>query len=191
MRHAMVRGGLLAAMVVGSTMWAFPASAGGGCHSGATQGQGDTVTMSKACFTPSVLRVDLGTEVSFVNRDPVVHNVSATGWGYFGDMTEGQAFAATFDEPGVYPFACTYHAGMTGAIVVGDGTGAGSGELVIVEPLTGAAASNDETEASEAGAAVDSADGNSNVGWAVGGAGGFLLGAASALLLRRRRTVAD
>jgi plastocyanin len=188
MRQMVLRGGFVAALLIGSTMWAWPASAGGGCHR-ATQGQGDTVTMSKACFTPSVLRVDPGTEVSFVNKDPVVHNVSATGWGYLGDMTEGQAFAATFDEPGVYPYACTYHAGMTGAIVVGDGTGAGSGELAAVEPLTGAAASNDETEASEAGAAAASADGNSNVGWAVGGAGGFILGAASALLLRRRRTV--
>jgi plastocyanin len=188
MRHVMVRGGLVAAMVVGSTMWAFPASAGGGCHGGATQGEGDTVAMSKACFTPSVLRVNPGTEVTFVNKDPVVHNISATGWGYFEDMAEGEAFTATFDEPGVYPYACTYHAGMTGAIVVGDGTGAGSGELVTVAPLTGAAASsNDETEASEA----SSADGTSTVGWAVGGAGGFILGAASALLLRRRRTVAD
>jgi plastocyanin len=192
MRHGVLRGGMVAAVVVGSTMWALPASAGGGCHGGATQGEGDTVTMSKACFTPSVLRANPGAEVTFVNRDPVVHNVSATGWGYFEDMAEGEAFTATFDEPGVYPYACTYHAGMTGAIVVGDGTGAGSGELVTVEPLTGAAASsNDEAEASEAGAPAASADGTSTVGWAVGGAGGFLLGAASALLLRRRRTVAD
>lgn len=190
MRHAMVRGVLVAAMVIGSTMWAFPASAGGGCHGGATQGEGDKVAMSKACFTPSVLRVNPGTEVTFVNKDPVVHNVSATGWGYFEDMTEGQAFTATFDEPGVYPYACTYHAGMTGAIVVGDGTGAGSGELVTVEPLVGAEVA--PSEASEATASVPTAaEGTSAVAWAVGGAGGFILGAASALLLRRRRTVAD
>jgi plastocyanin len=189
MRHAMVRGVLVAAMVIGSTMWAFPASAGGGCHGGATQGEGDEVAMSKACFTPSVLRVNPGTEVTFVNKDPVVHNVSATGWGYLEDMAEGEAFTATFDEPGVYPYACTYHAGMTGAIVVGDGTGAGSGELVTVEPLTGVAASS--SEASEATAPVAApAEGTSAVAWAVG-AVGFILGAASALLLRRRRTVAD
>jgi plastocyanin len=186
MRHAMIRGGLVAAMVIGSTMWAFPASAGGGCHGGATQGEGDTVAMSKACFTPSVLRVDPGTEVTFVNKDPVVHNVSATGWGYLEDMNEGQAFTATFDEPGVYPYACTYHAGMTGAIVVGDGTGAGSGDLVTVEPLTGVAASS-----SEVSEAVPTAAEGTSSGWAVGGAGGFILGAASALLLRRRRTGSD
>jgi plastocyanin len=190
MHHGVLRGGMVAAVVVGSTIWALPASAGGGCHGGATQGEGDTVTMSKACFTPSVLRANPGAEVTFVNRDPVVHNVSATGWGYFEDMAEGEAFTATFDEPGVYPYACTYHAGMTGAIVVGDGTGAGSGGLVTVEPLMGAEVA--PSEASEATASVPTeAEGTSAVAWAVGGAGGFILGAASALLLRRRRTVAD
>jgi plastocyanin len=188
MRHAMVRGGIVAAMVVGSLMWAWPAAAGAGCYGGATQGEGDTVAMSDLCFTPSVLRVSPGTEVTFLNKDATTHNVTAMGWSYFEDMKEGDAFRAAFKEPGIYPYACTYHAGMTGAIVVGDGTGAGSGELVTAAPLTGAVApSNDETEASEA----SSADGTSTVGWAVGGGGGFILGAASARLLRRRRTVAD
>jgi hypothetical protein len=40
----------------------------------------------------------------------------------------------TFDETGVYPFACNYHPGMTGAIVVGDGKGAG-GDDITVEAL--------------------------------------------------------
>lgn len=185
MRHAVLRGGLAAAVVMGSTMWAGPASAGAGCYGGTTQGTGDTVAMSKNCFTPSVLRVDPGTEVTFANQDPATHNVSATGWGYFDDMNRGDTFRATFEEEGVYPYGCMYHLGMTGAVVVGDGIRAGSGELVTVEPLTSVeAASSPET------APVDTtADGTSTVGWAVGGAGGFLLGAALALLLRRRRTI--
>lgn len=100
MRFEVVRGGLAAAILLRSTMWAWPASAGGGCHRETpTQGAGDTVAMSKACFDPSVLRGDPGTEVTFVNQDPIAHNVSATGWGYFNDMNEGDAFRATFDEP--------------------------------------------------------------------------------------------
>src|SRR5918996_2931253 len=127
MRSVLVRGGLAAAIVMASTMWAWPASAGGGCHQDRnTEGQGDTVTMSKACFEPGVLPVDPGTEVTFVNQDPITHNVSGTGWGYYEEMNRGDAFRATFDEPGVYPFACMYHPGMTGAIVVGDGIGPGS-----------------------------------------------------------------
>lgn len=184
MRHAMVRGGLLAAMVVGSTMWAFPVSAGGGCHSGATQGQGDTVAMVGSCFTPNVLRVEPGAAVTFVNRDFFPHNLSATGWGYYEDLREGDTFRVTFDEPGVYPFACTYHPAMTGAVVVGNGVGAGSGEAVTVAPLT-------DGSSADTAPVVTPEDETSPIAWAIGGAGGFLLGAASALLLRRRRTVAD
>lgn len=121
MARAVIRAGLVAgaaAALMGP--WATPALAGGGCHSATTQGEGDRVEMAKACFSPSVLRTDPGTEVTFVNRDPVVHNVSASEWGYFGDLNRGDDFTATFSEPGVYPFACTYHPGMVGAVVVGD-----------------------------------------------------------------------
>lgn len=188
MRRAVVRGGLAAAIVMGSTMWAWPASAGGGggCHGRVTDGEGDTVAMSKACFSPSVLRVDPGTEVTFINKDPVPHNVSAPEWGYFDELMESDSFRATFQEPGIYPFACTYHPGMTGAIVVGNGLGAGSGEVVTEEPLAGAAATSSEETAPTA----VSADGSSGLGWALGGAGGFVLGGASALLVRRRRAAA-
>ena len=51
-------------------------------------------------------------------------------------MAKGDAFTATFDGAGIYPFACQYHPGMTGAIVVGDGKGAGSGAGITVEPFS-------------------------------------------------------
>ena len=71
-----------------------------------------------------------GRAVTFVNRDPITHNVGGNLWGNLDDMNRGDAFTATFDAEGVYPFACSYHPGMTGAIVVGSGTGAGNGEDV-------------------------------------------------------------
>src|SRR5688572_24743974 len=99
MRGALVRGGLAAAIVMGSTVWALPASAGGGggCHTGATQSEGDIVTMAKACFLPSVLRVGPGTEVTFINKDPIPHNVSAPEWGHFDQLMESDTFRATFE----------------------------------------------------------------------------------------------
>ena len=51
----------------------------------------------------------------------MVHNVTANDWGHWDDMYEGDRFTASFDEEGIFPFACTYHPGMSGAIVVGDG----------------------------------------------------------------------
>jgi hypothetical protein len=54
-------------------------------------------------------------------------------------MIEGDAFTVRFDETGIYPFACNYHPGMTGAIVVGDGKGVGSGtEGITVQPFEAA-----------------------------------------------------
>jgi plastocyanin len=114
-------------------MLAAPASAGGGCHAGATQGTGAAVTMTDACFTPSILSVRPGATVTFVNEDPIVHNVSAPQWGHFEDINPGERFSVTFGEDGIYPYACMIHPGMTGAIVVGDGHGAGT--LAAVQPV--------------------------------------------------------
>ena len=86
-----------------------------------------TVRMVDACFTATVTTVDPGTPVTFVNMDEFVHNVGGNQWGHFEDLHGGDAFTVSFDEAGTYPFACSYHPGMTGAIVVGDGKGAASG----------------------------------------------------------------
>ena len=109
---------IVAAFVAALALPALPAGAGGGCHAGATQGEGATVEMLDACFTPSILRVQPGDAVTFVNRDPVTHNVGGNLWGNLDDMNRGDAFTATFDDAGVYPFACSYHPGMTGAIAI-------------------------------------------------------------------------
>ena len=60
---------------------AAPAVAGGGCHTGPTQGEGDTVELKDACFTPSNLSIDPGESVTFVNLDDITHNVGGGGWG--------------------------------------------------------------------------------------------------------------
>ena len=127
---------LAAVALAALLMPAPPAIAGGGCHSGATQGMGDTVELLDACPTPTILTIDPGGTVSFVNKDPFTHNVIGSAWGHPEDLSQGEAFTATFDEPGVYPWACWYHPGMTGAIVVGDGTGVGNGAAVAVSSFS-------------------------------------------------------
>jgi plastocyanin len=165
------------AAVVGP--WAAPATAGGGCHAGLTQGEGDSVEMSKMCFTPSILEVEPGTEVTFTNQDPMVHNVSANGWGYFEDMRQGDSFTATFADEGTYPFACSYHPGMTGAVVVGDGSGVGSGATV--EGSSGTA------EGTQPKASASTPSDSPATGWIAGGLIGILVGAGVGLALGRRR----
>jgi plastocyanin len=161
---------------------AGPAVAGGGCHSDLTQGTGDTVEMRDACFTPSIIRVDPGSEVTFVNKDPMGHNLWANGWGHYDDMLHRDTYTTRFAQPGIYPFACAYHPGMNGAVVVGNGVGAGSGEVVSVAP-----ASDDAAPAAKARPAATSSDlGGAPLGWIAGTAIGLVLGAGLALLVRRR-----
>jgi plastocyanin len=138
----MRRGMLLFTIVVLAAVVGMPgvASAGGGCHGGVTQndatGKEDaTIEMVDACFTATVTTVDPGTPVTFVNMDEFVHNVGGNQWGHFDDLHEADTFRVSFDEAGTYPFACSYHPGMTGAIVVGDGEGAGNGAGIAVEPF--------------------------------------------------------
>lgn len=99
---------------------AVPASAGGGggCRAPQTEGTGVAVDLAKFCVSPTILHVPAGATVTWTNRDPVVHNVWGAGWSR-GDLAPGQSGAWTFDAPGTYPYACTLHPGMTGAVVVG------------------------------------------------------------------------
>jgi plastocyanin len=163
-----------------------PALAGGGCHQGVTTGdaRGDgktTVEMVDACFTPTTLQVDPGAEISFVNLDDVTHNVTANQWGHFDDMAQGDRFSVSFDAPGTYPFACTYHPGMAGAIIVGDGVGAGNGVNVVPLEAPNAVVTTAATT-----------PGDSSGGWIVGGAVGLLVGVAAGIgLARVRRTAAN
>lgn len=169
---------------------AVPAAAGGGCHLGVTQGSGTTVEMVEACFTPTVLYVDHTAEsITFVNRSDMAHNVTANQWGHFEDILGGDAFRASFAEPGVYPFACSIHPGMSGAIVVGDGRGAGSGEAVTVEPIAVPDAASEFDPAdppTEVVAATTPASSSQAVGWLGGGALGLAAGVGIGLTARRR-----
>ncbi len=99
---------------------ASPSAAGGGCHAGQTEGTGTSVEMRGMCFTPTVLHVDLGTEVEWVNRAPLAHVVVGVGWGEWKELGNGDAVTQRFTEPGTYPYTCNLHPGMNGVVVVGD-----------------------------------------------------------------------
>jgi plastocyanin len=159
---------------------AISAAGGGGCHTGATQGTGTAVTIADACFGPTILHIDPGQSVTWTNTDPFVHNVTANSWGHFDDLLPGKSFTATFQDAGVYPYACTYHPGMSGAVVVGDGLGAGSGQTVAV----GA----DAVSSPVAPAVTQAASsGSGSLGAWIGGiALGIALSMGLVLVLRRR-----
>lgn len=91
-----------------------------------TEGTASTVKLDTCAFLPTITRVPVGTTVRFINFATMQHMVTGANlvWGITGDkrLGPGDEFSTLFDKPGVYPFTCLLHPGMTGAIVVGSGT---------------------------------------------------------------------
>ena len=79
-------------------------------------------------FSPTVAYVPVGATVTFVNDGQDSHLVTGANqeWGS-RDVALGarSRVTQTFDKAGVYPFACSFHTGMVGAIVVGADSAAG------------------------------------------------------------------
>jgi plastocyanin len=183
----LVRVGLATAAVF-AFLPGLPAQAGGFCQEGkVTEGSGTTVTMGKNCFTPTVLRTDVGSEVTWVNKDPESHTVTGAGGGW-GSGHKEAAPATTmtfrFKEPGVYSYTCLLHPGMAGTVVVGNGNGKGAAvEEITVEPVSATAARPPVAKAPQP---VESSDTNT-AAWAGIALGAAMLGGGAGYGLGRRR----
>jgi plastocyanin len=100
------------------------ASGGGGCGRAVTDDDGTRIGISDFCFDPTIFRVQPGETVTWVNKDPVPHTVlgANAAWGGFDSVRRnGGEVSYRFVRSGVYPYVCTIHVGMVGAVVVGDG----------------------------------------------------------------------
>jgi len=124
----------LATFVAGAaalTLWLAAASlvsAGDPCYHGfdlptSTTSTGTQVKVLPCAFSPTVTNVDVGATVTFVNGPDFVHLLAGANqaWGSRDvELSPGRTVSYEFDEPGVYPYACALHRGMSGVIVVGD-----------------------------------------------------------------------
>ena len=105
------------------------ALAGNPCYHGfdvpeVTVGPGSDVKLMPCAFDPTITVIQPGETVTFRNSELDVHLVTGANaeWGDRDiQIKPNQSVAYTFEKPGVYPYACTLHPGMSGAIVVGDG----------------------------------------------------------------------
>jgi plastocyanin len=108
------------------------AHAGGGCRGvPITEATGDTVVMEHTCFEPSILRVEPGQEVTWVNESSERHNVAGqnAAWGSYDELGYGESTTHAFEKAGTYAYYCFVHNGMIGVVVVGDGKGADAGAV--------------------------------------------------------------
>ncbi|MBA2519229.1 MAG: ScyD/ScyE family protein [Chloroflexia bacterium] len=78
-----------------------------------------SVTIADFAFAPPELVVAAGETVTWVNQDWAPHTATAGDGGFdSGRLDQDGSFSHTFTEPGTYAYACAFHPGMTGSIVV-------------------------------------------------------------------------
>jgi plastocyanin len=168
------------------------AAAGGGFCRGVpvTDTSTDRAFMADDCFTPTIVRIDVGQSVTWTNKDGTPHVVAGANasWGSYDEIGQGGRTTIRFTRSGVYPYFCIIHPGMIGAVVVGDGEASlGSSSAVIpvggVTPSFGTAAK----APAAAPASLTSREGGSSIGWKAAAVVGFAMFAATAALLARGR----
>ncbi|MFC7068527.1 halocyanin domain-containing protein [Halobaculum lipolyticum] len=150
-------------------------------------------------FGPAAVRVDPGTTVTWEwTGNGGSHNVVAEGGAFETDLVgeAGHTFEYTFEEAGVYRYACTPHKamGMKGAVVVGDAevggdggdgggeTGDAGGEAGGTDTSTDTTATAESTNTTAAGAADGGSGGGAGEAPAYLLAGGGLAAALSPLV---------
>lgn len=175
-------------LLVGVTPEVVHASGGGGCGRAVSDDDGTQVNIRNFCFDPTILRVPEGETVTWVNRDDVPHVVlgANAAWGGYGKLRGGGEVSYRFVSSGVYPYVCTYHPGMIGAVVVGNGKPDGGAYAVTTNagPVTQAEASETAIESQVVPAAVTPTSW-APAAWVIG----LLVVVAAAITASRRRRV--
>lgn len=70
-------------------------------------------------FQSAILTVEVGTEVTWVNNDVLIHTVTANDLSFnSGALRPNGSFSYTFDTPGEYDYFCAIHSSMKGKIIV-------------------------------------------------------------------------
>src|SRR5262249_14319431 len=79
-----------------------------------------TVTIEAFQFSPSPLKVPVGTPVVFVNKDPMPHTVTPDGQSFQGTgrLVSGASKTVVFEKPGTFKCHCEIHPSMLGKVVV-------------------------------------------------------------------------
>lgn len=76
------------------------------------------VTLAQMKFGPIPKSIRVGDSIEWVNRDIFVHSATAADGSFDVELKPKAHLWTTFHHTGAYRFACRYHPGMTGTLVV-------------------------------------------------------------------------
>jgi plastocyanin len=82
---------------------------------------GNAVAIKNFAFSPTALKVKVGTKVTWTNEDTDAHTVTSlnnAGPLSSAALSTGQSYSYTFTKPGTYNYQCTIHPFMTASVTV-------------------------------------------------------------------------
>lgn len=79
-----------------------------------------TVTIFDYSFKPQTIEVDQGTKVTWINKDPVDHNVTAENGDFDHTLKAGESWSTTMDKVGSFNYSDRLNTqdGLKGTITV-------------------------------------------------------------------------
>jgi plastocyanin len=77
------------------------------------------VTIDHFSFSPPVMKVKPGTQITWTNNDDIPHTVVSDNFIFKSKvLATGEKFTFKASKPGVYVYSCSIHPNMTGKIIV-------------------------------------------------------------------------
>ena len=80
---------------------------------------GSEIKIDNFSFVPAVVKVAVGTTVTWVNHDDIPHTAVSTEKVFKSKVLDtDDKYSFTFTKAGTYPYFCSLHPKMTGQVVV-------------------------------------------------------------------------
>jgi plastocyanin len=76
------------------------------------------VTIEGVKFEPAAITLSRGDTVTWVNKDPFPHTVTARGAFDSGEIAAGKSWKLTSRVAGTFEYVCTLHPNMKGTLIV-------------------------------------------------------------------------
>jgi len=82
--------------------------------------EGAQVAIVGSSFQPAEIVINAGETVTWINEDPISHDVASDDGQTFESplLGQGDTYSFTFEAPGSYPYHCPIHPFMTAVVIV-------------------------------------------------------------------------
>jgi plastocyanin len=106
--------------VLGTALAALCLAGLSGCEQPAHKPQTAQIVVDQMAFGPAPAELHVGDTLMWINRDMFEHSATAKDGQFDVDLPSGAAGSTVLTKAGMIQYACKFHPGMTGQIVVSE-----------------------------------------------------------------------